>query len=173
MEATCVTGNLWYVVDVIPPVPSGSHDHHQAHTSGWGAAHLKPPVWTLWSPWYERSSCVFLTQTTSSSSGASLCAAEVLAAACALHEWRGGSSDELEVESSIAESFVPPEINRRRNAPHQTSIFQTSILKKTPAPTIRLYEATWQDHVPRLHWTHAHINGRSIHSNVRIRYLHL
>lgn len=58
---------------------------------------------------------------------------------CSLRCWRAvcslytsysicyaGSSDESEVKSRIAESFVPPDINHRMNAPHQTSIFQHS-----------------------------------------------
>ncbi len=91
-------------------------------------------------------------------------AAEELAESCALHTWFGGRGDELEVKSMIAESWMPLEINRRRNTPHQASIFQTHSANQNTTRTIILYEATWQERVPRMQWNHARIYSRSIHS---------
>ena len=104
---------------------------------------MGPSVPTLWSHQNEQRGCIFFSYRQSLSSEPVIYAAEELAIACTLHKWFGVSSDELEVESVIEERFVPPEINRRRNTPHQTSIFQTYIATTTvllPSYFMRLHD---------------------------------
>lgn len=96
----------------------------------------------------SRYGSAFLTYITKSLSSEHVYAAEEPAVACVLHKWFGGSGDELEVKPMIAESCMPPEINRRRN--HTTS-------------SIHLLNAHLKpQHGPRHHTSRGYMTGTRI-----------